>query len=253
MTFAYDPPLNSDYLFVKLLVKNESEQAFRRGMSIVKETVFKERLGWRLIRAGKRIAPRSDDADHVQYMHLWQADNPINLWQGQFTVASDSDYAELYRGVDREQQDILRIPAVYAPTKAFNERAKAFLLVQELKLAKDWSQVLDWQWTLPVPVGDNDLAPEKFTLSFAFQAVTGVLRSHFHLFESDDVTDSTTPDEPDDGERALIDLERLEKPRNPRVDIAPNVRTKNKRALRADLAVTREDVEVYKRETYENV
>jgi hypothetical protein len=248
MTSAYEPPLNSDYLLVKLKVSKDGEKAFRDGMAVVKDSVFRDRLHWHLLRAGKRIGPDADDDTHVHYLHLWQTNHPIDVWEGQFTVASDSPYAALYRAIDYEEQNILRVPAIYCPTKAFAEPAKCLLLVHELPLAKDWSQVLDWQWTLPVAVGNDDAAPTQFSLSFAFQSVTGVLRTHFHFFESDTLS-TTALTEPYARER--IDLGALARPRNVAVDKAPALRAENRIGISSDKAVKqRTGIELYARETY---
>jgi hypothetical protein len=254
MTSTYEPPLNSDYLIVKLLVRKPCEQQFRDGMREVELGVFKEKLGWRLLRAGKRIAPENEDSDHVHFIHLWQTEHPIDVWAGQFTVASDSPYAAMYRSIDRETQNILRVPAAYAPTKAFTADAKRFLLLHELPLAKDWSQVLDWQWTLPVPVGNDDAAPELFSLSFAFQSVTGVLRTHFHFFESDaiDETPSLTGSDARNKFPENIDLNALATPRNPNVDRAPMLRRQNRLGVDSDNAVKpRIGIELYERVIYQ--
>jgi hypothetical protein len=221
MTSPYEPPLSSDYLFVKLMVRKEQEKTFRDKMGTVQDTVFRDQLRWRLVRAGKRLGPalpkdetgKISDETHFEFLHLWQADNPINLWQGQVIVAQDTDYAALYEGVDHEEQDILRLPPVYCPTAAFAARAMPFLLVQEVKMVADWSRALDWQWKLPVPVGSDGVAPEGFSLSFAFQTATGALRSHLHFFESETYTPRTLR-----SGAGGVSLEGLDQPRDPSVD-----------------------------------
>lgn len=254
MTSPYEPPLNSDYLFVKLLVRKDGEEVFRRGMGITQDTVFRDKLRWRLVRAGKRIFPAledKDEKDHVEFLHLWQTDNPINLWQGQFTVASDSDYASLYRQVDREEQNILRVSSVYCPTSAFQARAKPFLLVHEVALEKDWSQMLDWQWKLPVPVGNDDAAPPDFGFSFAFQSATGVLRKHFQFFEADKRPDLERLDRLETvGPGSAPDpLERLSQPRERGVDLIPDRRGRQPLG-RTEARLERKVVGLYERVEY---
>ena len=252
MTSAYEPPLNSDYLLVNLCVREAEEKAFRDGMAVVKKSVFEDRLHWTLLRAGKRIAPEQADDGYFHYLHLWQTEHPIDIWKGQFTVASDSPYAAMYRSIDHEVQNILRVPAVYSPTKAFTAPAKSYLLLHHLPLAKDWSQMLDWQWTLPVPVGDDQAAPERFSLSFAFQSVTGVLRTHFHFFESDALGLALTASDAREKLKA-VDLSALAQPRNPAVDKAPHLREQNRLGTEAEIAVTRTGIALYERVIYDPI
>jgi hypothetical protein len=255
VTSPYEPPLNSDYLIVKLLVRKEEEEAFTCGMKDVELSVFRDKLCWTLLRAGKRIAPDDESADHFHYLHLWQTEHPINVWEGQFTVASDSPYAAMYHAIDRETQNILRVPAVYAPTKAFSAKPQRFFLLHELPLSKDWSQVLDWQWTLPVPVGNDDAAPALFSLSFAFQSVTGLLRTHLHVFESDalDTTPALTGQDAKQKLLEMVDLGQFTRPRNAAVDRAPPLREQNRLGISSDNAVKeRTGIEIYERVTYQD-
>lgn len=250
MTSPYEPPLNSDYLLVKLQVRKTGECEFQKGMRAVEIDVFKKKLGWTLLRAGKRIAPSNEgpEDDHYHYLHLWQTDHPINVWEGQFTVASDSPYAAMYRSIDHETQNILRVPAVYAPTKAFTASPKRFFLIHELPLSKDWSQVLDWQWTLPVPVGNDQIAPELFSLSFAFQSVTGVLRTHFHVFEANELARTPALTARD----AELDLDQFSRPRNAEVDLAPPLRVQNRSGLASEKGVqARTGIEIYEQVQYQ--
>jgi hypothetical protein len=188
MTSAYEPPLNSDFLLVKLDVQRDRIPEFQRDMASVRDGVFTKPLGWKLLRSAQRIDPKSDN-ELERFVHLWQTPTPINLWEAQFNVAADEKYAELYRMIGAEEQNILRIPAVYAPTKAFDHdpNPEGVMAIQELPLNKDWSDVLSWQWTLPRPVGNGEAAPNsdiRFSVSFVFQSVTGKLRSHFHFYEA---------------------------------------------------------------------
>ncbi|MEY4580925.1 MAG: hypothetical protein RL701_5628 [Pseudomonadota bacterium] len=261
MTAPYDAPLDSDFLFVKLKVQTAGEARFRNGMNLVLDRIFREKLGWKLVRAGKRRYPKSTDPEHLDFYHLWQADTPINLWNAQVTVAGDTDYAALYEAVDREEQDVFRIPAVYAPTRAFNLDARPWMLIQELKLAKDWADVLAWQWTLPVPVGANTAAPEKFQLAFAFQAATSVLRSHWHFFESDAdfelAAEAGAGSQQGDENALTVEtdafLSRLSSPRDPAVDKFDNERQTDRARNRVALKHVAKAVEREPPELYENI
>ncbi|MET0390106.1 MAG: hypothetical protein ABW321_29310 [Polyangiales bacterium] len=189
---AYEPPILSDYLVVRLSVREAEQAAFERGMGAC--LCFWEgeaTIGWRLLFAAKAVSAHVEperEAPAREYLHVWQTPSPMNLWQAMFKVASRSDYAALHKLVLREEQDIMRFASQYAPSEVVPQ--KPLIALQEVDLVQDWFAVQTWQAGLAKLAREGHAGPASWELALALQSQTGRLRRHLQVwsFGRDDAT-----------------------------------------------------------------
>jgi hypothetical protein len=181
VTFAYEPPIVSDYLVVKLEVKEAQQAQFEAGMqATLKYWEDPQTVQWKLL-----LAARGEQAHDAKrsYLHVWQTPSPMNLWQAMFLVASKSEYAALHKYIDSEEQDMMRFASPYAPGSIVPH--KALIALQELQLVQDWFCVQDWQAGLSQLARAHRAGPRAWDLAFGLQSQTGRLRRHLQLWTFD--------------------------------------------------------------------
>lgn len=186
---SYEPPYGSDYLIVRLDVYEEKTSLFQQLMSKVRKEVFEHKLHWKLVRAAKQLTSKGDVRT---YLHIWQAPNPINLWEAMYSVGGNSDYAQLHPLIKREQQDIARLAVTYSPIGLLTAPKKR-LLLQPVELTQDWFVVQNWCWKLPDLIGSGQASPPNWEFAIALQAQSGQLRRHFHVWQTQDDTIEAPP------------------------------------------------------------
>jgi len=183
MTYPYKEPLFSNFLLVRMALSPGSLADFSRHMRALVGPVFRDKLGWQLLRAGK-LEPAPSNEEHI--VHLWQLPEPANLWQGMYTVAGNSSYAELNKLVLREAQELLRLAPLSPVKLELDCQSNDLFAICELELVQDWKLVCRWRERLLSFNVQKQTGPDGWPLYATFRPQTGNLRRQLNVWQVDE-------------------------------------------------------------------
>jgi hypothetical protein len=181
MTYPYSEPLFSNFLLVRMTLARKDLKAFRCHMRQVIDTVFHEKLDWKIVRAGMRENP--DNKDEVEILHLAQMPDPANLWEGMYSVAGSSSFAQLSKLVTSERQELLRLAPLSPVKLAPDAESKDYFALSELELEQDWNNLCRWRERLLSLNVEQKTGPVGWPLYATFRPQTGNLRRQINVWQ----------------------------------------------------------------------
>jgi hypothetical protein len=182
MTYPYNEPLFSNFLLVRMTLPLDKLDRFSKYMCELTPRVFSKKVDWLLLRAGIR-RDQTGEAAHV--VHLWQLPEPANLWEGMYSVAADSTYAQLNKLVRTESQELLRLAPLSPVRLELDEQSQNHFALCELSLVQDWKQVCQWRERLLALNVRKETGPKDWPLYATFRPQTGDLRRQINMWQLD--------------------------------------------------------------------
>jgi len=180
MTYPYTEPLFSNFLLVRMTLPLDKLEDFSKHMHELIPRVFSKKVGWELLRAGTHA-----DKETVRVVHLWQLPEPANLWEGMYSVAADSTYAQLNKLVRTESQELLRLAPLSPVKLELHEQSLDHFALCELGLVQDWRQVCQWRERLLTLNVRKETGPKDWPLYATFRPQTGDLRRQINMWQLD--------------------------------------------------------------------
>lgn len=180
MTYPYADPLFSNFLLVRMTLPRDKLSEFSRHMCTLVPGVFCKKVGWKLLRAGML---RRQDEETARVVHLWQLPEPANLWQGMYSVAADSSYAQLNKLVLTESQELLRIAPLSPVKLEIDDQSEKHFALCELGLVQDWKHICRWRERLLDLNVQRQTGPRDWPLYGTFRPQTGDLRRQINMWQ----------------------------------------------------------------------